>query len=37
MKKCTAYAAKRYSVKMSDDVTMTTQERAYTLPIWYTP
>jgi hypothetical protein len=33
----TAYDAKRYSVKMSDDVRMTTQERAYTSPIWYAP
>ena len=33
----TAYDAKRYSVKMSDEVPMTTQERAYTSPIWYTP
>jgi hypothetical protein len=33
----TAYDAKRYGVKMSDDVEMITQERAYTSPIWYTP
>lgn len=33
----TAYDAKRYGVKMADDVRMVTQERAYTSPIWYTP
>jgi hypothetical protein len=33
----TAYDAFRYGVKMSDDVEMVTQERAYTSPIWYTP
>jgi hypothetical protein len=33
----TAYDAKRFGVTMSDDVPMTTQERAYTSPIWYTP
>jgi hypothetical protein len=33
----TAYDAKRYGVKMSDEVPMITQERAYTSPIWYTP
>jgi hypothetical protein len=32
----TAYDAKRFGVKMSDNVVMTTQERAYTSPIWYT-
>jgi hypothetical protein len=33
----TAYDAKRFDVKMSDEVPMITQERAYTSPIWYTP
>jgi len=33
----TAYDAKRYGVTMTDEVPMTTQERAYTAPIWYTP
>lgn len=33
----TAYDAKRYDIKMSDEVPMVTQERAYTSPIWYTP
>ncbi len=33
----TAYDARRYGVKMSDEVPMITQERAYTSPIWYTP
>jgi hypothetical protein len=33
----TAYEAKRYGVKMPDEVPMVTQERAYTSPIWYTP
>ena len=33
----TAYEALRFGVKMTDDVPMATQERAYTSPIWYTP
>ncbi|MGD9064671.1 MAG: DUF3604 domain-containing protein [Desulfobacterales bacterium] len=33
----TAYDAKRFNVTMSKEVLMTTQERAYTSPIWYTP
>lgn len=33
----TAYEAQRFGVQMSPDVPMSTQERAYTSPIWYTP
>jgi hypothetical protein len=33
----TAYEAKFYGIKMSAEVPMITQERAYTSPIWYTP
>jgi hypothetical protein len=33
----TAYEAKRFGVKMSPEVPMVTEERAYTSPIWYTP
>ena len=31
----TAYEAKRYGISFPDGVAMTTQERAYTSPIWY--
>lgn len=33
----TAYEALRFGVEMPEGATMTTQERAYTSPIWYTP
>ncbi len=33
----TAYEAKRYGIKMADEIPMITQERAYTSPIWYNP
>jgi hypothetical protein len=33
----TAYEALRFGIKMPPEVPMTTQERAYTSPIWYTP
>jgi hypothetical protein len=33
----TAYEALRFGVKMPQEAKMTTQERAYTAPIWYSP
>lgn len=33
----TAYEAEFYKIKMPKEVPMTTTERAYTSPIWYTP
>jgi hypothetical protein len=33
----TAYDAKYYGIKMPPEVPMTTTERAYTSPIWYSP
>jgi len=33
----TAYDAQRYGVTLPDEIPMTTQERAYTSPIWYAP
>ena len=33
----TAYEVKRFGITMIADVQMTTQERAYTSPTWYTP
>ena len=33
----TAYDAFRFGIEMPEEVEMTTQERGYTSPIWYTP
>jgi hypothetical protein len=33
----TAYDQRYFETKMSDEVPMTTQDRGYTSPIWYTP
>jgi hypothetical protein len=33
----TAYDAKRFGITLPKEVPMTTEERAYTSPIWYTP
>jgi len=33
----TAYEAKRFQLELPAEVPLTTQERAYTSPIWYTP
>ena len=33
----TAYEAMRFNIEMPEEAEMTTQERAYTSPIWYSP
>lgn len=33
----TAYDALRFNLDLPDEIPMTTQERAYTSPIWYSP
>jgi hypothetical protein len=33
----TAYEARRFNVEINYNVPMTTQDRAYTSPVWYTP
>jgi hypothetical protein len=33
----TTYDAKYYGLKLPKEVPMTTRERVYTSPIWYTP
>ena len=33
----TAYDAKKFGLQLPKEVPMTTTERAYTSPIWYTP
>jgi len=33
----TAYEAKRFGIKLKEEIPVVTVERAYTSPIWYTP